>query len=324
MSWFKKHLRKTKDHAIRPVKLSMDRVIKDIHDYGKGGTPVLQQEDTLTEWVKKCAALLVDHKRFTSDAKSLWRLGYKGELAQEEKEAFIGDHLPAVCQSIVDHANTLETENDAKADYFSAHTFTKARIHRRKKALISIHKALDDAIRYVDAIEREYDSFFDENDDFSLERLEPLERLFSHILQGLRNFTTWQPAFAKIPDAQSLAQTLANYEEQAVTSEDAWEEWRTQWHSVFSVRGSLFEQEYEDLKNSFLHQCNVLLDLCDELGEYALVLHDCLMHEEEENKATERRLDEEYEKAQKEIKDDAKTIALARHIVDMTRTRIGR
>lgn len=54
---------------------------------------------------------------------------------------------------------TVETENNAKAEYFSAHGFTKARLHRREKALLSIHKALDDAIRYVDAVEEEYDSF---------------------------------------------------------------------------------------------------------------------------------------------------------------------
>lgn len=324
MSWIKKHLRKTKDHAIRPVKLNMDKVIKDIHAYGKGGEPILQMQDNMTEWVKKCAVLLVDHKRFTSDAKSLWRLGYSGELDQAEKEAFIKTHLPTICQSIIDHAMTVETENNAKAEYFSAHGFTKARLHRREKALLSIHKALDDAIRYVDAVEEEYDSFFDDDDDFSLERLEPLERLFSHILQGMRNFTTWQPAFAKIPGAQSLAKTLAEYEAQAISSEDTWEEWRAQWHRAFAVKGSLFEQEYEDLQDSFLHQCNILLDLCDELSEYALVLHDCLRNEEDENKATEKRLDEEYEKAQQEIKDDTTTIALARHIVDMTTKRIGR
>lgn len=138
MSWIKKHLRKTKDHAIRPVKLNMDKVIKDIHAYGKGGEPILQMQDNMTEWVKKCAVLLVDHKRFTSDAKSLWRLGYSGELDQAEKEAFIKTHLPTICQSIIDHAMTVETENNAKAEYFSAHGFTRpACIEERRRCSVS-------------------------------------------------------------------------------------------------------------------------------------------------------------------------------------------
>ena len=41
------------------------------------------------------------------------------------------------------------------------------------------------------------------------------EDFYRRLLQGIRNFTTWQPVFAKLDDAARFARTLADYEASA-------------------------------------------------------------------------------------------------------------
>lgn len=82
-----------------------------------------------------------------------------------------------------------------------------------------------------------------------LDDMTETEDFYQRLLKGIRNFTTWQPVFAKLDDAASFAHTLAGYEESAQKAESFWLDWRKRCRSYFTERADLPRERRQFMKD---------------------------------------------------------------------------
>ena len=350
MSWFKKTMDEVKKKIEKQAQPDTHQVLDDIRRYEAVAEPVPGDDYArLTTRLKNSASRLVHCRYFTGEAKLFWQLAYEESLAPQEQMKLIWQQVPHVCRQLEQRIFTVETERDAKAEYFSGHDYTRQKLATRAKALDSIRAALRQAVQTVDALETEYDDTYAEVREPEIEEPERLGEFYGRLVQGIRNFSSWQAAFAKIPDAASLAHTLGDYEQTAIEAEEFWLDWLTGRDAYFqgisdivqeerdiyeaeaeyehsgafgrkpvfdfSRRGHRLEQMKDDLADredelhelyytlwaDFKRQCNRILDACDELCEYVIVLQDCLEDEKENNTENGKKLEMAYDKGQTEI-----------------------
>ena len=224
MSWFKKTMDEVKKKIEKQAQPDTHQVLDDIRRYEAVAEPVPGDDYArLTTRLKNSASRLVHCRHFTGEAKLFWQLAYEESLAPQEQMKLIWQQVPHVCRQLEQRIFTVETERDAKAEYFSGHDYTRQKLATRAKALDSIRAALRQAVQTVDALETEYA----EVREPEIEEPERLGEFYGRLVQGIRNFSSWQAAFAKIPDAASLAHTLGDYEQTAIEAEEFWLDWLT-------------------------------------------------------------------------------------------------
>lgn len=349
MSWLKKQLGKVKTGLTQKARPDTDHVLDDIRAYTAEPADGLPEYDRLLTVLRNSASELVVYSHFEADAKSLWNLSYGGSLAEADKISFIYTQIPIICDSIERHLYMVRTARQAKASYFENHESTRKKIEKRNLALDSVRKALKEAVSYVRDRENEYDRDWAGRKYVPLDDMTETEDFYQRLLKGIRNFTTWQPVFAKLDDAASFAHTLAGYEESAQKAESFWLDWRKRCRSYFTERADLSrerrqfmkdEEEYEhsglwgrkpvfdfsrrghhleqhreeledwvdrleedwyDLQKDYKGYCNRILDICDELCEYVVVLEDCLEEEKESNIRSGEKLEADYETGHEDI-----------------------
>lgn len=370
MSWLKKQLGKVKTGLNRQVRPGADPVLDDIRAYTKQPADNLSEYERLLAVLRNSASVLVSYPRFEADAKALWNVSYEGTLAKEEKIRFIGTQIPIICDSIERHLYMVRTARQAKASYFENHETTRNKIETRNLALDSVRKALKEAVSYVRDREDEYDTDWAGRKCVPLDDWTETEDFYRRLLQGIRNFTTWQPVFAKLDDAARFARTLADYEASAQEAEGFWHDWKERCRAYgeeqtelsrqrrlimkeeeeyehsglwgrkpvfdFSRRGHHLEQhreeledredrleeEWYDLQKEYKGYCNRVLDICDELCDYVIVLMDCLEEEKQSNIRNGEKLEADYEAGHEDIRRLDEEYERARHVLD-TLTSLG-
>lgn len=348
MSWLKHGLGKMKEHLQQQTQTEQGRLLQDIRSY-KPQPETGDDYTRLLNILRNGASRLAACDHFHEEALLLWNASYTGSLDEADKVSFIQMQLPTLRQSLEQRLFMVKTTQEARVAYFQGHDQTREKIKKRALALSSVRRALAGAVASSEDLEDEYEDEWEDGTAIPLDAPDVTDAYIHHLLEGISRFTTWQPVFAKIEGAESLAQTLAGYAEQADAARDKLSDWRSRCDGYFrdreqfgrerrqlyrdedayehsgafghkpvfdfSRRGHRLEKErdeledfqdmlaqtYEDLQDSFRHLCNTILDWCDALCEYELVLDDCLAEEEENNEKNGERLEAEYEAARTEI-----------------------
>ena len=87
-------------------------------------------------------------------------------------------------------------------------------------------------------------------------------------------------------------------------------------------REDRLEEEWYDLQKEYKGYCNRVLDICDELCDYVIVLMDCLEEEKQSNIRNGEKLEADYEAGHEDIRRLDEEYERARHVLD-TLTSLG-